>query len=139
MVILDTNVLSETLRPRPAEAVRAWLALQPTSEVFTTAVTEAEMRYGVAIMPAGRRREGLQSALDSIFGELLEERVLPFDADAAKAYAAIASLRRRAGNPINQLDGQIAAIARARAAVVATRNVDDFSGCGVVLVNPWDG
>jgi len=139
MVILDTNVLSETLRARPASEVRAWLDSQAKGELFTTAVTEAEMRYGVAVMPAGQRREALQSALDWIFDELLEERVLPFDAQAAKAYAMIVSSRRTAGNPISQLDGQIAAIARSRAARIATHNTADFSDCGVLLVNPWDG
>jgi predicted nucleic acid-binding protein len=102
-------------------------------------VTEAELRTGIAILPAGQRREGLRAALDATIAEDFEGRILPFDTVAAKTYAEIASMRRAAGRPIADADCQIAAIARASGAIVATRNLRDFEGCGVDLVNPWGG
>lgn len=137
MIVLDTNVLSEMLRPAPDQGVSAWLAAQPIAQLFTTSVTEAEIRYGVARLPDGQRRDRLQSAVDGLFGEDMSGRILPFDGDAAKAYAAIVSERDRAGRPISQFDAQIGAIARSRGAKLATRNIVDFEGCDVDLINPW--
>ncbi len=137
MIILDTNVVSELLRPAPAPQVEAWLAAQDGASVYFTAVGEAELRRGVAILPAGRRRTALAAAIDGVLDEDLRDRILPFDRDAARAYAAIAAERRAAGRPISQFDCQIAAIARAHAAAVATRNTGDYDGCGIAVIDPW--
>ena len=137
MIVLDTNVLSELLRPSPARQVEAWLSTQDGTQVYFTTIGEAELRHGVAIMPAGKRRAELSKAIEGMLNEDFRDRVLPFDRAAARAYAAIAAERRAAGRPISQFDCQICAIARARDAVIATRNTADFEGCGVVLVDPW--
>jgi len=135
--LLDTNVLSELLRPRPDQGVLAWFAAQPADSMFVSAITEAEMRLGVRLLPAGKRRDILQNALDTIFGEDFAGRVLPFDSAAASAYASIVSARRGSGRPISQFDAQIASIALCRGASLATRNLTDFEGCGLVLTDPW--
>lgn len=137
MIIVDTNVVSELLRPTPEPRVEAWLAAQDGLDIYLTAISEAELRYGVAIMDNGKRRDGLADAIDRILRDDMAGRVLPFDSAAAEAYATIAASRRAAGRPIAQADCQIAAIARARGATVATRNTADFEGCGVDLINPW--
>ncbi len=137
MIVLDTNVLSELLRPSPTRQVEAWLSAQDGTQVYFTTIGEAELRHGVAIMPAGKRRAELSKAIEGMLNEDFRDRVLPFDRAAARAYAAIAAERRAAGRPISQFDCQICAIARARDAVIATRNTADFEGCGVVLVDPW--
>jgi predicted nucleic acid-binding protein len=137
MIILDTNVVSELLRPTPSPAVEAWLAAQDGATVFFTAIAEAELRLGVAILPAGRRRTSLAEAIDAMLEEDFRDRILPFDTAAAQAYATIAATRRAAGRPISQFDCQIAAIARIRQAVLATRNTADYEGCGIDLINPW--
>jgi len=137
MIILDTNVVSELLRPAPSPAVEAWLAAQDGATVFFTAIGEAELRLGVAILPAGRRRTSLAEAIDAVLEEDFRGRILPFDTTAAQAYAAIAATRRAAGRPISQFDCQIAAIARIRQAALATRNTADYEGCGIEVINPW--
>ena len=137
MVILDTNVVSEFMRPRPEPVVVTWLDARRVNELFVTAVTEAEIRTGIAFLPEGRRRRDLTEAADRAFGRLFEDRVLSFDREAARAYADIAAERRKAGRPISQADCQIAAIARSMGAPVATRNVRDFRGTGVFVVDPW--
>lgn len=139
MFLIDTNVISELMRATPAPSVLNWFSTQDPSSLYLSAVTEAELRTGIAILPAGQRREVLKVALDATITEDFEGRILPFDTDAAKTYAEIASMRRAAGRPIADADCQIAAIARAAGAVVATRNLRDFEGCGVDLVNPWNG
>ena len=139
MLVLDTNVVSELIRPRPYGAVLAWLDSQLSGTLFVTAVTEAEIRTGIAVLPAGKRQRGLASAADRLFDVLFSERVLAFDSDAAGTYAAIAAARRAQGRPIAHYDCQIAAIARSRGAAVATRNTADFEGSGIDLVNPWTG
>ncbi len=138
MIVLDTNVLSELLRPVPAKHVEDWLAAQNGASVFFTTVGEAELRHGLALLPAGERHDALANAIEAILDEDFRDRILPFDREAARAYAVIASERRAAGRPISQFDCQIAAIARARQAVVATRNVDDYRGCGIRVIDPWD-
>ena len=130
MIVLDTKVVSELLRPAPSKQVEAWLALQDGAAIYFTAV-------GVAILPAGKRRTALSKAIESILSEDFRDRILPFDRAAALAYAGIASERRAAGRPISQFDCQIAAIARAYEAAVATRNTGDFSGCGIAVIDPW--
>ncbi len=137
MIILDTNVLSELLRPSPARQVEAWLSTQDGAQVYFTTIGEAELRHGVAIMPAGKRRAELAKAIEGMLSDDFRDRILSFDRAAARAYAAIAAERRAAGRPISQFDCQICAIARANDAVIATRNTADFEGCGVVLFDPW--
>ena len=138
MIVLDTNVLSELMRAEPSATVAAWVANRPASSLFTTAVTQAEILCGVALLPQGERRAALARAVVGMFEEDFVGRVLPFDAAAARAYADIAAERRRLGQPITQFDAQIAAIARSRGAAVATRNVADFADCGVSVLDPWD-
>ena len=138
MILLDTNVISELMRPEPARIVLDWFGQHDAADLFISAVTEAELRSGVAILLEGQRRDRLQLALDAMIDQDFQTRVLPFDSLAAKAYAEIAALRRAAGSPIAEADCQIAAIARAMGAAVATRNIKDFDGCGVRLINPWN-
>jgi len=137
MIILDTNVLSEVMKPAPAAEVLAWMAAQPAASLCTTSITQAEILHGLMLLPAGRRRRALEAAATSMFAEDFEGRVLGFGTDAALPYARIASERRRAGRPISHFDAQIAAIARSTGAAIATRNLRDFDGCGVRLVDPW--
>lgn len=137
MIILDTNVISELLRPAPAPQVEAWLAAQDGAAVYLTTVSEAELRHGVALLPAGRRRDALNTTIEAILEEDFRDRILPFDRAAARAYATIAAERRTAGRPISQFDCQIAAIARSHQAAVATRNTGDFDGYDIVVLNPW--
>ena len=139
MFILDTNVVSELMRPAPNPAIASWVAERPTSNLFLTAVTEAELRFGLAVMPPGRRRDGLRTGLERMMGTGFADRVLPFDSGAARDYAGIAAARRRMGRPITQADCQIAAIARSRGMAVATRNIRDFEDIGIDIFNPWDG
>ncbi|MCY4408945.1 MAG: type II toxin-antitoxin system VapC family toxin [Caldilineaceae bacterium] len=137
MFILDTNVISEVMRDSPHQKVLAWIDDQFTSSLFVTAITEAEIRTGIALLPAGKRRRGLTAAAERTFEMLFSERVLAFDSEAARAYAEIASGRRVVGRPISQADCQIAAIAKSQGASIVTRDVDDFEGCGVEVLNPW--
>ncbi len=139
MVVLDTNVVSELMRDAPHADVLAWLDDRPTRELFVTAVTEAEVRTGIAFMPEGKRRRGLAEAADRAFRGLFAGRVLPFDSEAARAYAGVVAARRAAGRPISQADGQIAAISRSRGMALATRNIRDFADMGIELIDPWGG
>lgn len=138
MILLDTNVVSELMRTEPAQIVLNWFGDHDAGDLYISAVTEAELRTGVAILPDGQRRDRLQAAIDAMIDQDFQSRVLPFDSLAAKAYAEIAAQRRAAGRPIDEADCQIAAIARATDAPIATRNVKDFDGCGVRVINPWD-
>ena len=137
MILLDTNVVSELMRPRPAAAVLDWFAARDAAQLFLSAVSEAELRAGAAILPPGRRRDDLTAVIDTMIAADFAGRLLAFDSAAAKAYAVIAAARRAAGRPIAEADCQIAAIARAHGAEVATRNTGDFEGCGVGIVDPW--
>ena len=137
MILLDTNIISELLRPSPEPKVEAWLAAQDSAEVFLSAVSEAELRYGVAILPEGTRRDALSAAVDGILREDFQARILAFDSHAAEAYVDIAASRRREGWPISQFDCQIAAIGRLHGAIVATRNTKDFEACGIEVIDPW--
>jgi toxin FitB len=138
MIVLDTNVLSETLRSRPADSVKLWIASQAATVLYTTAINQAEILYGVALLPAGRRRHALQEMAEAVFAQAFSGRVLPFDSAAAISFAKIAAMRRRSGRPISDTDAQIAAIAHSRGAAVATRNVGDFTGCGIEVISPWE-
>ncbi len=137
VLLLDTNVLSELIRKSPDPAVEAWAAGHPLEDLFFSAVGEAELRYGAAILPIGRRRQALVSDIDAALREAFENRVLPFDSDAARIFADIAATRRSAGRPVTPADCQIAAIARSRNMAVATRNVRDFEDIDIEVVNPW--
>ena len=136
-VLLDTNVVSELLRPSPSAAVENWVVQRPATDLYFSAVGEAELRYGVAIMPAGRRRDVLAAAIEAILREDFNDRILPFDSDAARAYADIAAMHRSAGRPVAPADCQVAAIARSRGMAVATRDVRDFDDIDIEVVNPW--
>jgi len=138
MVLLDTNVISEILKPQPAGSVLGWLSTFARSQVFTTSVTQAEILYGVALLPPGQKRNRLLKAVHEVFSEVLGERILAFDTTCAPAYAEIAANRRSLGRPISQLDAQIGAIALTHGLRLATRNTCDFEECGILLVNPWE-
>ncbi len=137
MIVLDTNVVSELMRPSPSLTVEQWVATRPAASLFFSAVGEAELRYGVAILAAGRRRDSLASAIEEMLRNDFAGRVLPFDSAAARAYAEIAARRRAVGRPVAQIDGLIAAIARSRGMALATRNVRDFEEMGIDLLDPW--
>ena len=137
MIVLDTNVVSELMLPSPAARVVEWVSGQAALTLYFTTISEAELRYGVEILPTGRRRESLLAEIEGMLREDFRGRSLPFDRGAALAYASIAAERRSAGHPINHADCQIAAIAHSVGAAVATRDQDDFEGCGVDVINPW--
>jgi predicted nucleic acid-binding protein len=139
MIVLDTNVLSEVMRASPDGRVVDWFASQPAASLFTTALTQAEVFYALMLLPEGRRCDDLFAAARPIFDEDMAGRVLPFDTDAALVYPQIAASRRRSGQPIAQIDAQIAAIVLSRGAMLATRNVRDFVDCGITLIDPWAG
>ncbi|MCZ0935806.1 MAG: type II toxin-antitoxin system VapC family toxin [Gemmatimonadetes bacterium] len=139
MFVIDTNVASELMRSEPTAAVAAWIAEHDAQDMYLTAVTEAELLYGVAILPAGRRRNALEAAMTRWLNLGFRERILPFDSAAAHAYAEIAAERRHAGRPIGEADCQIAAISRTRGAALVTRNVRDFGGTGLAVIDPWSG
>lgn len=137
MTILDTNVVSELMKPLSSPAVIAWMSDQPTDAVFTTAITVAEVLYGIELLPKGRRRDQLLQQAEATFAEDFADRILSFDEQAAKIFPLIAASRRRQGRPMSEFDAQIAAIAKANEAMLATRNTGDFESCGVRLINPW--
>jgi len=137
MIILDTNVVSEPLRPQPDPSVLNWLDAHDPATFYLTTTSVAELMAGVEAMPPGRRREGLEQALSRQVTALFEGRILNFDAKAAEAFANVASGAQAQGNPIGFADCAIAAIARARGFAVATRNVRDFRGAGVEIIDPW--
>ena len=137
MILLDTNVVSELIRPTPDPRVETWLSRQVASSIFLSVISEAELRYGVALLPMGRRRDRLTVEIENMLEEDFAGRLLPFDREAARAYAEVGAARRAAGLPIHHADCQIAAIARSRNAGIATRNVKDFEGCGIDVINPW--
>lgn len=136
MIILDTNVVFELMRPEPAPQVANWVRDRDRRELRTTVITLAEVRYGIARLPEGRRKQALLTAADEIFSAF-DDQVLPLDTAAAECYAVIASGRERAGRPVGGFDALIAAICRSRGAALATRNVADFEGTGVEIVDPW--
>lgn len=139
MIILDTNVVSEAMRPSPDEAVMTWLAAQLPTTVWLSAMTVAEILFGISQLPEGRRRSALRSQFDLLLDRGFPGRVLPFDQQAAEAYANVMSERRAIGRPMSVADGQIAATALSHGARVATRDTRDFDGCGIELINPWTG
>ncbi len=137
MMILDTNVLSELLRPKPNVQVMSWFLLQEEQQLFTTSITQAEMLLGVALLPIGKRQADLQLATTEIFVHDFANRVLAFDSVVVEAYVQIVTHRKSIGRPISQFDAQIAAIAKTYGASLATRNIKDFECCNIALVNPF--
>jgi predicted nucleic acid-binding protein len=138
ITILDTNVVSEPMQPSPSANVLAWLSRKPDGgHFFVTTITVAEILFGIELLPKGKRHEKMLAQAEAMFKEDFAGRILPFDEEAARAFPEIAAGRRSQGRPISEFDAQIAAIARSRGAILATRNIADFEGCGVRLVNPW--
>lgn len=137
MIVLDTNVLSEAFKPSPSRVVLDWLAAQEPATVFITTITLAEVLYGIELLPPGKRRIRLAAAIEKLFADEFEGRVLPFDDESARLFPKIVAGRHAIGRPISQFDAMIASIARSRHAAVAARNTNDFEHCGVRIVNPW--
>ena len=138
MIILDTNVVSEPLRPRPDRHVLDWLDRQSPGTLYLTTISVAELWAGVEVLPAGKRRTQLHDAMAKELLPLFEGRLLSFDPDAALAFAQVFSSAKSAGHSMDFADCAIAAIAASRRFIVATRNSRDFTGAGVKLLNPWE-
>jgi predicted nucleic acid-binding protein len=136
VIILDTNVVSALMRPEPSPAVVAWVESRDRTDLYTTSITMAEIRYGIERLPEGGRRELLATAAVELFTRF-GEHVLPFDNGAAARYGKIVADRERAGTRISGFDAQVAAVCQAHNAVLATRNGKDFTGTGVEVVDPW--
>lgn len=138
MVILDTNVVAEMMKASPTLVVASWLDDQKSSALFLTTITLGEIGFGLRVMPQGKRRLQLEQGFERILSEGFSGRILAFDEEAARHYGEVMGIRREIGRPLGILDGQIASIARARGYAVATRNVRDFTECGVEVINPFD-
>jgi predicted nucleic acid-binding protein len=138
VIILDTNVVSEPLKPEVNVAVRTWLDRQTVDTLYLTATSLAELLAGIRTLPKGRRRDRLGADMEALVGNVLRARILPFDEDAARAYAGIAADARAAGRAISIADGQIAAIAKLHGFSVATRDTAPFLAAGVPVINPWE-
>ncbi len=136
MIVVDTNVTSELMRPSPSPVVAAWVRGHSATELYTTSITLAEVRYGIERLPDSRRKDLLITTAEEAFSAFTDH-VLPFDAAAAVEYAGIVSHRERAGTPIDGFDAQIASICRTHNATLATRNVKDFENAGIVVIDPW--
>jgi predicted nucleic acid-binding protein len=137
MIVLDTNVVSELMRPLPSDQVVGWTRSRAGAELFTTAITVAEIFYGIERLPRGKRRAAFEAAAEAILTDEFAGRVIGFDSHAARAFAKIAARRRAMGKPISQSDAQIAAIVQVCGATLATRNLPDFQECDIRLVDPW--
>lgn len=138
MYILDTNIISELIRPQPDKNVIGWISRQPLQRMYTTAITKAELYYGVLLQPDGKRREQLSNAIDVILKSGFDGHILSFDTISSEYFAEIAAIRRSIGKPISHADGQIAAICNQHQMTLLTRNVSDFSDCGIELINPFE-
>lgn len=137
MIILDTNVISELMKPEPSQKVFRWVSRRSPLDLFTTTISQAEVLYGIVFLPRGKRRNLLQAAAESMFAEDFAGRILPFDEDAARVFPEIVVARRSMGRPIAVFDAEIAAIARSRASAVATRDTRGFGDCGISVLDPW--
>ena len=138
MPILDTNVVSELMRKVPNPKVLEYLQQQPSSQLWTTTISQAEILYGIEIMPCGSKRDLLLSQAEALFLQDFSGKILSFDCGAAKQFSILAGKRRSLGRPISQFDGQIAAIVHASRGTLITRNTQDFEDCQIRLVNPWE-
>lgn len=136
MIVLDTNVVSELMRPTPSPRVETWVRARSSDELYTTSITVAEISYGIERLPDGARKTLLASTAQQLFSAFAEH-VLAFDAVAASVYGSVVSDRDRAGAPIDGFDAQIASVCRAHGAALATRNVKDFRAAGIDVVDPW--
>lgn len=136
MIVLDTNVVSEAMKPQPHPGVLAWLNDQASETLYLSSVTLAELLFGIGALPTGNRKEMLAQALDGLMG-LFRDRVLPFDIDAARRYAELAVAARAAGRGFPTPDGYIAAIAASRGFIVASRDTAPYEAAGVKVINPW--
>ena len=137
MIVLDTNVVSEAMKAQPTPAVREWLDAQVAETLYLSSITLAEMLFGIGTLPVGRRKDAMTKTLDGLL-DLFADRVLAFDADAVRRYAELAVAARAAGKGFSLADGYIAAIARARGFIVATRDVAPFQALGITVINPWE-
>ncbi len=137
MIIIDTNVLSEIVKPVPAPKVLTWFASQSPERLYTTTVTQAEILFGIELLPKGRRRDALRDNVTVMFEKAFGGRLVSFDESAAHAFAIIAAAHRMGGRTVSGMDSQIAAIALSRNAALATRNSKDFVDCGIELIDPW--
>jgi toxin FitB len=137
MIVVDTHVISELMRHERKPAVVAWVAAQPRRRLFTTSVNQAEIFYGIAALPEGRRRSALAATAEVMFAEEFAGRVLPFEPRAAVRYSEIVIARRQVGKPIEKFDALIAATALAAGASIATRDTGGFAGCGLTAIDPW--
>jgi predicted nucleic acid-binding protein len=138
VIILDTNVISEVMRAEPDEYVARWLREQPSAMLYVTSVTQAEIWYGLERLPVGRRRARLEEQAEGLFAEDFAGRVLPFETEAARAYAKIVAARISKGRPMAQFDTQIAAITLVSRATLATRDTEGYWDCGIKLIDPWN-
>lgn len=138
MIVLDTNVVSEAMRPEPNPVVVGWLNGQAAGTLYLSSVTLAELLFGIGALPAGARKNRLTQVLDRLLA-LFPGRVLPFDQEAARRYADMAATARAAGRPLPTADGYLAATAAAHSFAVATRNIQHFGDTGVELIDPWQG
>jgi len=138
MIVLDTNIVSEAMKPSAHPAVVEWLNRQAAETLFLSSITLAELLYGISAMPAGRRKATLASTLESLLLELYGNRILPFDANAARSYAQLATKARAAGKGFPRADGYIAATAAVHGFAVATRDTGPFEAAGLQVINPWD-
>ena len=136
MIVLDTNVVSEAMKPEPASSVRAWLNEQAAETLYLSSVTLAELLFGIRALPAGRRKNSLDRALAELL-DLFKDRVLPFDTDAARHYADLAVKARNGGRGFPTPDGYIAAVAASRDFIVASRDTSPYEAAGVAVINPW--
>jgi predicted nucleic acid-binding protein len=137
MIVLDTNVVSEAMKPEPHPSVRAWLNDQAAETLYLSSVTLAELLFGIGALPAGKRKEMLAHALEGLMG-LFRDRVLPFDSDAARRYAELAVTAKTGGRGFPTPDGYIAAIAVSRGFIVASRDTAPYKAAGVSVINPWE-
>jgi predicted nucleic acid-binding protein len=138
LIILDTNVVSEFVRPDPEPIVLRWANDQPAESIYITAITAAELLYGVARLPVGRKRDALSISVETLLTEKFQQRVLPFDLKASRAHGSLLANDERRGRPLPILDAQIASVCLARRSPLATRNIKDFNDTGIELINPWD-
>lgn len=139
MYVFDTNVLSEVMKGQPHPSVASWLRACPADAMFTTAISRSEIFYGIRRLAGGAKRSRLERAAQALFAQEFPGRVLPFDESAADIYADLRIARARVGRPLAVEDGMIAAIAKAQGATVVTRDLGGFDGCGVPLIDPWQG
>jgi toxin FitB len=137
VILLDTNVVSEMMRPQPAAMVVAFLRACRVDDLFLPSLAVAELRHGIARMPPGRRRSGLEANLDGVLAQGFPGRILVFDEACAVAYATARSIRESAGRPLQTLDALIGGMALAHGATLATHNIADFDGYGLTVVDPW--